>query len=68
MTRALDAHGKETNYYGIIQNILEFRVLGDPNLLVPMDYESSFYEEIDSANDPYEGMERDREWHLSYSR
>jgi hypothetical protein len=41
---------------------------GEPNFLVPMDYESPIYEEIDSANDPYEGVESDREWHLPFSR
>lgn len=42
--------------------------LGEPNLLVPMDYESLIYEEIDSANDPYDGVKSNREWHLSFSR
>jgi hypothetical protein len=28
VTRALDALGRETNYYGIIQNILEFNFVG----------------------------------------
>jgi hypothetical protein len=34
VTRALDAHGRETNYYGIIQNILEFNFAGNKNLKV----------------------------------
>jgi hypothetical protein len=28
VTRVLNAHGRETNYYGIIQNILEFNFAG----------------------------------------
>ena len=32
LTRALDALGRETNYYGIIQNILEFNFAGNKPL------------------------------------
>jgi hypothetical protein len=32
VTRALDALGRETNYYGIIQNILEFNFAGNKTL------------------------------------
>jgi hypothetical protein len=32
LTRALDALGRETNYYGIIQNILEFNFAGNKTL------------------------------------
>jgi hypothetical protein len=34
VTRALDAHGRETNYYGIIQNIIEFNFIGNKTLKV----------------------------------
>jgi hypothetical protein len=32
VTRTLDALGRETNYYGIIQNILEFNFVGNKTL------------------------------------
>lgn len=35
--------------------------------LLSMDYESPSYEEILSENGPYEGVESDHEWHLTYS-
>jgi hypothetical protein len=34
MTRAIDAEGQETNYYGIINNILEFNYAGNKDLKV----------------------------------
>jgi len=34
VTRAVDEQGKEINYYGIIQNILEFCFAGDKELKV----------------------------------
>ena len=34
VTRAIDAHGRETNYYGIIQKILEFNFAGNKVLKV----------------------------------
>ena len=34
VTRAVDAEGREINYYGIIQNILEFSFAGDKKLEV----------------------------------
>jgi hypothetical protein len=34
VTRALDAHEREINYYGIIQNILEFNFIGNKTLKV----------------------------------
>jgi len=34
VTRAIDDQGQETNYYGIIQNILEFSFAGNKKLIV----------------------------------
>jgi hypothetical protein len=34
VTRTLDAHDRKTNYYGIIQNILEFNFAGNKTLKV----------------------------------
>jgi hypothetical protein len=34
VTREIDAHGRETNYYGVVQNILEFNFVGSKTLKV----------------------------------
>jgi hypothetical protein len=40
VTRAIDAEGRETNYYGIINKILEFSFIGNKKLkVVFFDYE-----------------------------